>query len=126
MHGINRNPKDTAMQNVPSQNQASRSLYSRIIPLLAFTAVLVLGSWKALAVDAEEIKLFREAKITLSEAIAAAEKHQPGKAVEAGLDDDSFTPTYEVNILTQDSRAYDVRVDAVSGKVIGSREDIDD
>ncbi len=66
-----------------------------------------------------------KAKISLVEAIQSAEQSQGGVALEAGIDDDSFKPEYEVTILRED-RQYDVRVDAVSGAIIDSREDIDD
>ncbi|KCZ55084.1 hypothetical protein HY29_02415 [Hyphomonas beringensis] len=75
--------------------------------------------------DREDARAMEAAKITLIEAIQAAETHQGGKAFEAQIEDDSFTPEYEVNILA-DGKVYDVRVNAETGDVIGSREDLDD
>lgn len=77
------------------------------------------------AEDASEIKALTEAKISLTQAIEAAEKHQGGQALDASIDDDSFTPTFEVSVV-KDGKVYDVRVDGVKGTVIGAREDIDD
>jgi len=74
---------------------------------------------------ADDVRAAREAKLSLIQAIQTAEKHQGGKAIEAGLDDDSFTPTYEVSVLSGE-KVFDVRVDAVNGSVLGAREDIDD
>lgn len=79
----------------------------------------------AIAADAEDLKVFSEAKISLVKAIEVAERHQGGKAIDAGIDDDSFTPAYEVSVV-KDARVYDVRVDAVNGTVVGVREDKDD
>ena len=58
------------------------------------------------------------------QAIQAAETHQGGQAYEASIDDDSFRPEYEVSVLRED-RTYDVRINAVTGEVLGSREDRD-
>jgi uncharacterized membrane protein YkoI len=58
------------------------------------------------------------------QAIQAAETAQGGQAYEAGIDDDSFKPEYEVSIV-RDDRRYDVRVDAVTGEVKGAHEDRD-
>lgn len=91
----------------------------------AVASLLALSLASNAYADREDIRLLAETKISLVDAIKAAESHQGGKAVDAGLDDDSFKPTYEVSVV-KDDRLYDVRVDAVSGEVIGAREDIDD
>lgn len=99
---------------------------SAIKKLMAVGAITGLGlSTAALANDAEELKALSEAKISLTQAIAAAEQHQGGQAYEASIDDDSFKPEYEVNIA-REGTAYKVRVDGVSGEVIGAREDRED
>lgn len=79
----------------------------------------------AFASNREDIRLLGEAKITLGQAIDAAEKHQGGKAVEAGLDKDNSQLSYEVDVV-KGNQVYDVKVDAISGKVISSHEDRDD
>lgn len=75
--------------------------------------------------DADDIRGLAEAKITLIDAINAAEKHVGGKAYDAGFDDDSFKPAFEVNVA-KDGKSFDVRVDGLTGEILGSREDIDD
>lgn len=75
--------------------------------------------------DLNDIKLLTETKITLAQAIHQAEKKQGGQAIEASLDDDSFKPAYEVSIV-RDGKVFDVQVDALSGEVLGAREDVDD
>ena len=75
--------------------------------------------------DQEELDLFLQAKVMLTQAIATAEQHLGGRAIGAKLDDDSFRPAYEVTIV-KDNRVFDVYVDAVTNAVLGSREDTDD
>lgn len=94
-------------------------------PFLATVAVIGLMGSAAFAADASDIRLLKETKITLTQAIAAAEKNLGGQALEASLDDDSFKPAYDVSIVKGD-KVFDVQVDGVTGEVIGSREDIDD
>lgn len=87
--------------------------------LLFFAAVPEAGA------DNNEIQLLAETEINLSQAIAAAEKHNGGQAIEASLDDDSFKPAYEVS-LVKDGRVFDVQVDGMTGEILSAREDIDD
>lgn len=75
--------------------------------------------------DKDEIKLLKKMKITLVDAILAAEQDQQGTAIEASIDDDSFRPEYEVTIV-RDNKEFDVQVDGVTGKVLSAREDKDD
>lgn len=95
---------------------------------LTNTAVLsaalagLLFSGAALA-DRDDVRLLGETKINLSEAIAIAEKHQNGRAYEAGIDDDSFSPVYEVSVVTADERMFELDVDGVTGEVSNVREE---
>lgn len=93
--------------------------------LAGIALVTTAGLSTAALADREDILLMKEAKVSLINAIQAAEKHQGGRAYEANLDDDSFRPAYEVSVI-KDDRIYDVQVDAVTGEVLGAREDIDD
>ena len=79
----------------------------------------------AYAGDRGDIRLLSEAKLSLVDAIQAAEKNQGGKAIDASIDDDSFKLAYEVSIV-KDNRIFDVQVDALSGEILGAREDMDD
>ena len=91
------------------------------------SAILAIGLASAGTVlaDRDDVRALKETKITLVQAIQAAEGHQGGQAYEAGIDDDSFSPEYEVSVVRED-RTYDVRINAVTGEVLGSREDRDD
>lgn len=92
---------------------------------LALAACGLAGLAAAHAADADELRMLEQAKISLTQAIDAAERHQGGRAIEASLDDDSFQPAYEVSVV-KDGRVYDVQVDGNSGQVLGAREDRDD
>lgn len=95
-----------------------------VVKLLAVPTMAAFIATPAQA-DTDEITAVKQAKISLVDAIHAAEQHQGGRAFEASLDDDSFTPTYEVSLLAEE-KLYDVRIDAVSGAVLSTREDKDD
>ena len=94
--------------------------------LLGAAAVAgVVGAAAAARADQEELDLFLQAKVVLTQAIATAEQHLGGRAIGAKLDDDSFKPAYEVTVV-KDDRVFDVQVDAVTNAVLGSREDMGD
>lgn len=98
---------------------------NRMNKLTIAALALTLAPAAAFAADRSDIRLLRDTKISLTQAIAAAEKDRGGKAIEAGLDDDSFRPSYDVSVAVGD-RLWDVQVDGVSGEVTGAREDLDD
>ncbi|POP52265.1 peptidase M4 [Zhongshania marina] len=87
----------------------------------AFTGLLFSGIVLA---DKEDIHLLEQTKISLTEAITIAENKQKGRAYEASLDDDSFSPRYEIGVIAAD-KIYELEVDGVSGEVLGVREDMD-
>lgn len=92
---------------------------------LALAVAILASSTAVSAGDREDIRNLAATKVSLTEAIAAAEKHQGGKAVEASLDDDSFKPAYEVSVV-KDDRIYEVHVNGETGEILGSREELDD
>lgn len=93
----------------------------------ALAALLVGGTATAgLAMaDVEDAKSLAEAKITLIDAIEAAETHTSGKAFEAQIEDDSFSPEFEIGVVAENV-VYEVRIDGETGEVMSSREDHDD
>lgn len=97
--------------------------YRTRILAAAFAAGLLLPL--AAHADRDDLRRLAETKISLTEAIAIAEKKQGGKAFEAGIDDDSFTPGYEVHVAVGE-QVFEVSVDGVTGEVRGVREDRDD
>ncbi|MDO4231748.1 MAG: PepSY domain-containing protein [Lautropia sp.] len=98
---------------------------------LALAASLAAVSGSALAQSNgrihEDARDLPEAKISIIQAIEAAQKHHSGsKAVDADLDRDGGRVHFDVSVVAPDNRVYDVVVDAVDGKVLDSREDHDD
>jgi uncharacterized membrane protein YkoI len=90
---------------------------SKLISLLATSSVaaalLVPG---AAVADRDDIRALDEAKLTLVEAIQIAEAHQAGRAFEAKLEDDSFSPEYEVEVVAN-GEIYELTIDGVTGEV---------
>lgn len=68
---------------------------------------------------AEHVTELRTAKVTASDAIAAALKSVPGTAVSAELDDENDHVVWEVEVLNG-TTWHDVLVDPATGKVTGS------
>ena len=65
-----------------------------------------------------------EGRISLQQAIAAAEKHHPGgTATKAELDTEWGQAVYEVEVRMPNRQEYDVKIDASNGKVLSSRLD---
>ena len=75
--------------------------------------------------DVEDAKALSEAKISLIDAIQAAEAHTNGTAFDAQIEDDSFSPEFEVGVVVGHT-VYEVRIDGETGDVISAREDRDD
>ena len=69
--------------------------------MIAAFALSGMGSTVAFAAGQEHARL-EAAKVSLSEAIAAAEKAFGGKAVSAALDQEQAEPAYEVELMTAD------------------------
>jgi uncharacterized membrane protein YkoI len=67
--------------------------------------------------EAKELRLFSQARISLSEAIKAAEQETGGKAMEADLDDESSAVQFEIETV-KDGKVYEVKVDGKTGAVL--------
>lgn len=64
------------------------------------------------------------AKITLAQAIAAAEQqHAGGKVTRAELETEKGRAVYDVEIIAGDQKVYDVKVSAADGQVLSSQMD---
>jgi uncharacterized membrane protein YkoI len=64
-----------------------------------------------------ESAIIADAKITMAQAIAAAENQVGGKAVETGIEDENGTAAFEVEVL-KDGQRHTVLVDPQSGEVV--------
>lgn len=110
---------------------------SRYIPLAVAAAIAAAGIGTAFAQtpatktgqaeqsDAMEVAALEAAKVSLTDAIAIAEKEVGGKAIDAGFEDENGTYAYEVEILGAKGEQT-VLVDADSGKVTNVAQNDDD
>jgi uncharacterized membrane protein YkoI len=67
-----------------------------------------------------------KAKITLTQAVGAAEAQSGGKATKAELEGERGALVYQVEVVSADNRVLDVKVDAADGKVLSSKPDAAD
>lgn len=65
-----------------------------------------------------ETQAIMNAKISIADAIRAAETESKGKAVESGLNDENGAVSYQVEVLMPDGKRTDVFVDLDTGKVL--------
>ncbi|HZS81834.1 MAG TPA: PepSY domain-containing protein [Stellaceae bacterium] len=65
-----------------------------------------------------ELQTFQQAKVTLADAVSAAEKHSGGKALGANFEDRNGNPVFRVKTL-QNGTVWEGAVDAVSGQIVG-------
>lgn len=78
---------------------------------------------KSAAGENDALADLAKAKITLTQAIGAAEAHSNGKATKAELEGERGTVVYDVEVVTADHKVFDVKVDAADGKVLSSKQD---
>lgn len=72
----------------------------------------------------EAVADLARAKLTLEQAIALAQQqHAGGKATKAELDSKRGATFYEVEVVTADHQVFDVKIDAIDGKVLSSKLD---
>jgi uncharacterized membrane protein YkoI len=64
-----------------------------------------------------------KAKISLTQAVGAAEAQAGGQATRAELDGERGVIAFNVEVVTPDNKVFDVKVDANDGKVLASKQD---
>ena len=89
-----------------------------------FAAVLATGGVAAYAANAvqNDATAITQAKISLTQAITAAEQHAGGKASKAEFEKTKMGWAYDVEVVNG-AKVFDVKVDADKGTVISSAED---
>ena len=75
--------------------------------------------------EQNEAAALAQAKISLSQAIAAAEQHAGGKAARAELEDENGKLVYGVEVLGG-GKSTDVKVDITTGQVLSAQADTAD
>lgn len=102
---------------------------NRKLTITAFIAVIgaaVAGGLayaKSSRAENDAIADLATAKITLTQAIGAAEAHAGGRAVKAELGGERDALAYEVEVITTDRGVFDIQIDATDGKVLSSKQD---
>ena len=89
-------------------------------PIILAAAIPALASTSAFA-DRVDMEKMQALKVGLTDAIATAEAHVNGKALEAEFEDNSFSPEYEIDVYTT-THKYEVTVDASNGEVTKTKE----
>ena len=72
--------------------------------------------------DERDSAVLPQAKISMTQAIAAAEQHAKGRAVRAELENENGTAVYGIEVLAG-AKAVDVKVDARDAKVLSVQDD---
>lgn len=67
-----------------------------------------------------------KAKVSLAQAVTTAEAYVNGRASKAELDGGGGGVVYKVEVVTADSKVFDMKIDAVDGKVLASKPDAAD
>lgn len=96
--------------------------------IIAFTtaAAIAMGSFAVAGnnkrAEADDAMAVNQAKISLTQAIAAAEQHTPGRSAKAEFEHSKGKAVFDVEVVAG-SKVMDIKVDAMSGKVIAATED---
>jgi uncharacterized membrane protein YkoI len=78
------------------------------------------------ATENDAVTDLAKAKVSLVQAVNVAEAQTSGKATKAELDGEDGQLAFRVEVVTADSKVFDVRVDATDGKVVSSKQDAAD
>ena len=95
--------------------------YTKLSLLALATLSTVAIAAKSIENDAMTTNLGK-AKISLIQAVAAAEQHANGKAARAEFENSRQGWVYDVEVVGN-TKVFDVRIDAEKGTVISSKED---
>jgi len=87
------------------------------IGLIAGADVTITQASESKSDEAKELQLFSQAKISLIEAIKAAEQKTGGKALEAELDEEAKSVQFEVEVV-KDGKVHEVKIDGKTGQVL--------
>lgn len=102
-----------------------------MIPALIFAAGVATAGGLAYAkqsgvTENDAVTDLGKAKVSLNQAVSAAEAQAGGKATKAELDGEGGQLAFSVEVVSADSKVFDVRVDATDGKVLSSKQDAAD
>ena len=89
-----------------------------MLPLASTLPALAESQAEGSEVQIDETQAIMNAKISIGDAIRAAEAEGKGKAVDSGLNDENGVVSYQVEVVAVDGKRTDVFVDLQTGKVI--------
>jgi uncharacterized membrane protein YkoI len=97
----------------------------KLIPVAVATlcALTIAGTYAAKSSSENDALAVTSAKIDLSQAVSAAEQHVGGKASKAEVERSKGQWVFDVEVVNQQKKVFDVKVDPASGKVISATED---
>jgi uncharacterized membrane protein YkoI len=99
---------------------------SKKLAVAALALPLGIAGISALAAQEGTAAQFADAKINIFQAIRAAEKHHPGRAMSAEFEMMDGKSVYKVDVLNKQKQAMEIMVDAHSGKVLSAKADTDE
>lgn len=103
--------------------QSKKSLLFGVLGVTALGASLAFAGVNGANEGQEnDAALLSKAKISLTQAIAAAEGHVRGKAIRAELEDENGTLVYGVEVVNG-TQATDVKVDINDGRILSAQAD---
>jgi len=102
--------------------KSRRIVVVSVLAMAAATAALAGESRQGS--EAHEAVAYEQVKMTLADAIALAERQTGGKAVEATLEQEHGTVSFEVEIM-KDRAFQKVTIDARTGQVVSTKADHD-
>ena len=89
-----------------------------MLPLASTLPAFAESQAEGSEVQIDENQAIMNAKISIADAIRAAEAEGKGKAVDSGLNDENGTVSYQVEVLAPDGKRTDIFVDLQTGKVL--------
>jgi uncharacterized membrane protein YkoI len=100
----------------------------RIVPALLLAAVVLAASHALPARERSEQDRARAAvaagdRLPLSRILALVEAQVGGRVLEIELDDDDGREVYEIDILGDDGRVRELKVDPATGAILGQELD---
>ena len=73
--------------------------------------------------ESDAVTDLANSKISLVQAVSAAEAQVTGKATKAELENERGVLVFDVEAVTSDNKVFDVKVNAIDGKVLSSKQD---
>lgn len=100
--------------------------FSKKLVVAALALPLGFVGISAFAAQQDTAAQFADAKITIFQAIRAAEKHHPGRAMSAEFEMMDGKGVYKVDVLNKQKQTMEIMVDAHNGKVLSAKADADE